>query len=108
MATDTAKRLYGPVLLGTTAVNIYMAPALTKAILRSIHVCNSSTTLVKSFTMSIGADATGTRIFALVSIQPQGTFDWSGFIVLEPGEALQAYASAATDVSLTISGVEVS
>lgn len=103
---DTAKRLSGPTALTTGAVTQYTAPAATTAILRSIHVANESGSTA-DFTLSIGADGAGKRLFRNQDIPTKGSFDWSGFVVLATGELVQALASAGTALTLTISGVEV-
>ena len=104
---DTAKRLVGPVALTTTAATtLYTVPASTTAVLRSIHVNNESGATA-SFTMSIGADAAGKRLFSALDIPTKSSFDWSGFIVMAAAEIIQSSASANTALTLTISGVEV-
>lgn len=104
---DTAKRLAGPVALTTTAATtVYTVPASTTTILRSVHVNNESAATA-TFTMSIGADAAGKRLWSAVDVPTKTSFDWSGFIVMAAAEIIQSSASAATALTLTISGVEV-
>ena len=103
---DTAARLAGPTQLGTSASTVYTVPASTTAIIRSILVCNTTGDQVK-FTMSIGADAAGTRIFMDRVIAPRMTFEYHGFIVLTAAGTLQAFADTATAATLTVSGVTV-
>jgi hypothetical protein len=103
---DVAKRLSGPTALTTGAVTQYTVPGATTAILRSIHVANESGALA-DFTLSIGTDGAGKRLFKNQDVPTKGSFDWSGFIVLAAGEVVQALASAGTALTLTISGVEV-
>lgn len=103
---STAKRLAGPGQLTNSAVTQYTAPALTTAVMRSLHVFNATGGAV-TFTMSIGADAAGTRLYDGVSIPALSSLDWSGFMVLAAAEILQAKASAGASLTLTISGVEI-
>jgi hypothetical protein len=103
---DTAKRLSGPTQLGTSATTQYTVPASTTAIIRSLLACNTTANQVK-LTVSIGADAAGTRIFSERVIAPRETFEYHGFIVLTAAGILQAYADTATALTLTVSGVEV-
>lgn len=63
----TPKRLYGPALIATGPATVYTVPALTKTILRYIHVSNPSASPV-TLTVSIGADAAGTRFYSTYSI----------------------------------------
>jgi hypothetical protein len=103
---DAAKRLSGPTALTTTAATQYTVPASTTAILRSVHVCNESAT-TSWFTVSIGTDGAGKRLWFQQDVDPKSSFDWSGFIVLATGEVIQALTQTATSNTLTISGVEV-
>jgi hypothetical protein len=104
---DLAKRLAGPTSLTATAATVYTVPASTKAIVRNIHVANTSAA-VATFTMSIGADAAGTRYYDDVEVPVGGALDWSGFLVLAAAETIQAYSGTASVLTLTISGVEES
>jgi hypothetical protein len=105
MAIDTLKRLSGPAALTTVAVTQYTAPLLTTATIRSIHVCNE-TSADHTFTLSIGVDGAGKRLFKSQPVAANDSFDWSGMIVLGAGELLQALADANTALTLTVSGVE--
>jgi len=104
---DTAKRIVGPIALTTTAATtLYTVPASTTTILRSVHVNNESAATA-TFTLSIGADAAGKRLWSAHDIPTKSSFDWSGFIVMTAAEIIQASAGSATALTLTISGVEV-
>ena|SRR3990167_11045543 len=103
---DTATRLAGPTQLGTGAATVYTVPGATTAIIRSLLVCNTTANQVK-FTVSIGADAAGTRVFFERAIAPRETFEYHGFIVLTAAGTLQAYADTASAATLTVSGVQV-
>lgn len=104
---DVAKRLAGPSLLTGTAATVYTVPGATATILRSIHVSNE-TGSTATFTLSIGTDAAGKRLFTAVDIPTKGSLDWSGFIVLNAAEVLQAFSGTASALTLVVSGVEVS
>jgi hypothetical protein len=94
----------GPVALGTTATTVYTCGAPTNAVIREVHVCNTTGAQL-TFRMSIGADAAGTRLYSDFPVVANGTFDASRFTVLNPTETVQAYASGA-GLTLEISGVE--
>jgi hypothetical protein len=81
-------------------------PASTTAILRSVHVTNE-TGSTATFTMSIGTDAAGKRLWTALDIPTKSSFDWSGFIVMAAAEVLQAFSGTASALTLTVSGVEV-
>lgn len=101
---DTPKRV-GPIAVAAVAATVYTVPAATSIIIRNIHVANTGA-LPLSFNLSIGVDATGTRIYSGFSIPANGTLDTSTSIVLNAAEILQTFASA-VGLTLTISGVEV-
>jgi hypothetical protein len=103
---DTQKRLSGPTLLTASAATQYTVPAATSAILRSIHVANETATAA-TFTMSIGTDGAGKRLFMGCSVAANDVLDWSGFIVLNTAEVVQALSGTASALTLTTSGVEV-
>jgi hypothetical protein len=102
---DTAKRLAGPTSLTASSATIYTVPGSTTAILRNIRVANT-TGVVARLTVSIGADAAGTRIWSSVAIPANDALDWSGFMVLAAAETLRAYSDTASALTITVSGVE--
>lgn len=105
MAT-TNKRLAGPALVSNAAATKYTTPLATTTIIQFLQISNPSTAAV-SFTMSIGADATGTRIYDNYSI-PSGA-NIALFIkhVLAAGEIVQAFAGTNNVLTLTLDGQEV-
>ena len=105
MAVDTAKRLYGPTTLAAAAADTYTVPASTTAIIRSIILTNGDTA-ARTFTLSIGADAAGTRLYDAVSIAANTTLYVPTFIVLTATQKIQAFADTANKVNLTLNGIE--
>jgi len=63
--------------------------------------------LARDFTLSIGADAAGTRLFSSVSVARDSVLDWQGEVVLNAGETIRAFASAAGDLTITTNGSEI-
>lgn len=102
---DTLKRLSGPTLLTTSAVTQYTVPGSTTATVRSIHVANETGTAA-TFTLSLGTDGAGKRLFKDVSVPANGVLDWSGTVILAAAEVLQALAGTGSALTLTVSGVE--
>lgn len=100
-----AKRLHGPAQVSNAAATKYTVPATTKTIVRHIHVQNPSGATV-TFTMSIGADAAGTRIFDALGIGANQVLDHWCYYVLEAAEILQAFAGTNNVLVLTIDGDE--
>lgn len=101
----TAKRLYGPTALTAAAATKYTVPALTKTVIRHVHVTNTSAGAV-TFTMSIGTDAAGTRLFDAYSIAAGAVLDWFGYAVIDAAEVIQALGSSTVPV-LTVWGDEL-
>lgn len=100
------KRLAGPALLTNAAATKYTVPALTKTIVRHIHVENPTGAAV-TFTFSIGADAAATRIFDVYSIAAGAVLDHFCYYVLEVAEIIQALAGTNNVMTLTIDGDEI-
>ena len=100
-----AKRLSGPAQLGNSAATVYTVPSLTKTIIRHIHVQNPSAAAV-TFTLSIGADAAGTRLFDAFSIGANQVLDHFCYYVADAAEIVQAYAGTAATLVMTMDGDE--
>jgi len=100
------KRLAGPLQLTTTATTQYTVPSTTKTVIRQIHIFNA-TTATATLTMSIGADAAGTRIFDAYSVPAGTAFDPPCYYVLEAAEFIQAKAGTASALVLTMTGDEI-
>jgi predicted amidohydrolase len=100
-----AKRLAGPAQVSNAAATKYTVPALTKTIVRHIHVQNPSASAV-TFTMSIGADAAATRLFDAYSIGAGQVLDHFCYYVIDVAEIIQAFAGTNNILVLTIDGDE--
>jgi hypothetical protein len=103
----TAKRLFGPAQVSNAAATKYTAPAATTTVLRHVHVSNPTGSPV-TFTMSIGADAAGTRLFDAFTIPAATTYDWYGYAVIAAAEVVQAFAGTNNVITLTGFGDELS
>lgn len=104
MAT-TPLRLHGPALVSDTAATKYTVPGATKTIVRYIHVSNPTGTAA-TFTMSIGTDAAGTRIYGAHSIPANSVFSVWCYHVLEAAEIIQAFSGTNNVLVLTFDGDE--
>lgn len=100
-----AKRLHGPALVTNAAATKYTVPASTLTIVRHVHVQNPSASAV-SFSMSIGADAAGTRLFSTYNIGAGQVLDHWCYYVLAAAEIIQALAGTTNILTLTIDGDE--
>jgi hypothetical protein len=99
-------RLAGPLLVTNSVVTRYTVPAVTKAIVRHIHISNPSGSAV-TFTLSIGADAAGTRLFDAYSIPANSVLDHFCYYVLAAAEILQTNAGTTNILVITIDGDEI-
>lgn len=108
----TPKRLSGPALVTNSVVTKYTCPALTKTVLRHIHAQNPSGSAV-TLTISIGADAAGTRILDAFSIPAAAAgvtasvLDLWCYYVIDAAEIVQAVAGTTNIVTLTLDGDEI-
>lgn len=102
-------RFSGPALVTSSVVTKYTVPALSKAVIRHIHIQNPSGSAV-TITISIGADAAGTRIFDAFSIPAAGAgvaasvFDHWCYYVVDAAEIVQAVAGTTNILTMTIDG----
>jgi hypothetical protein len=99
----TATRLAGPAQVSNAAATKYTVPAATLTILRHIHVQNPSGSTV-TFTLSVGADAAGTRLFDAFPIAAGGVLDQWVYVPLVAAEVIQAFAGTNNILTLTLGG----
>jgi len=106
------KRLYGPALIATGPATVYTIPALTKTIIRQLHISNPSASPVL-FTLSVGADAAGTRLFSSYSIPAaaagvtNSVRDIFMYLIMDAAEILQLAAGTNNILNITITGDEI-
>lgn len=108
----TPKRLYGPALVATGPATVYTVPALTKTVIRQIHVNNPSASPV-TLTLSIGADAAATRFLDTYSIPAKAAGvtdsvrDIFTYLILEAAEILTLSAGTNNILVVVITGDEL-
>jgi hypothetical protein len=106
------KRLYGPALVATGPTTVYTVPALTKAIIRHIHVSNPSGSAV-TLTISVGADAAATRILGAYSIPAAAAgvtgsvIDLFYYLVMDAAEILTLSAGTNNILVIVVDGDEI-
>lgn len=98
-----ASRLYGPALVATGPATVYTVPAAIKVVVRHIHVANTTAAAV-TFTMSVGADAAGTRLFPAYSIAAGATLDFFCYLPMVATEIITLSAGANNILTVTIAG----
>lgn len=101
----TPKRVHGPALVTNAAATKYTVGTGLRAVIRHIHVQNPSGSPV-TFTLSIGADAAGTRLFDAYSIAAGTYVDFWGPYTLAAAEIVQALAGTTNILTLTIDAEE--
>jgi hypothetical protein len=99
------KRLAGPLLVTNAVTTRYTVPASTQTIIRHIHVENNTASPV-TFTMSIGADAAGTRIYDAFPMVANQVLDVFCYYILTAAEIVQTNASVTNVLALTMDGDE--
>lgn len=97
----TPTRIHGPAQVSNSAATKYTVPGATTALLRSIHVSNPSASAV-DFTMSIGTDAAGTRIYDGYPIAADSAKTFWCYHAVATGEILQAFAGTNNILTLTL------
>jgi hypothetical protein len=99
-------RLAGPAQVSNAAATKYTVPASTLTVLKHIHIQNPSASSV-NFSMSIGADAAGTRIFDVYPVAALSYIDLWVYFVLAAAEIVQAFAGTNNILTLTLDGDEI-
>jgi len=108
----TPKRLYGPAQVATGPATVYTVPALTKTVIRQIHVNNPSASPV-TLTVSVGADAAGTRFYDAYSIPAKaaGVTDSVReiflYLVMDAAEILTLSAGTNNILVIIVTGDEI-
>ena len=102
----TPIRLAGPAQLANSATTIYTVPSTTIARVRWIKVQNPPGGSTRTFTLSVGADAAGTRIIDAKSLDPGEEYERFVDFAMTDAEIIQAFASAAAELVIIIGGDE--
>lgn len=106
----TAKRLIAGSALTGALVTYYTVPAAITTIVKELILCNTDVivnTVVLHIIPSAGSALVANQIFKNISLQAGETKIFGLSQVLSAGAFVQASASVAAVVSLTISGVEI-
>lgn len=104
-----AERFYGPALVATGPTTVYTVAAATKIIIRQLHISNPSASAV-TLTLSIGADAAGTRLMSAFSIPAAGAGitnsvqDIFWYQIMDATEILTLSAGTNNILNITING----
>jgi hypothetical protein len=103
---DTASRVYGPAQPGTTNGTLYTVPGATTATLRNIHIANTTASAATISLAINGTAATAANCFLSgLSIPANGSYDWSGFLVLATTDTLQGLQGTTGALTVTVSAI---
>lgn len=103
---DTASRVYGPAQPGTGNATLYTVPGATTATIRNIHITNTTGTAANISLAINGTAATAANCFLYqFSIPANGSYDWSGFLVLATTDTLQGLQGTGSALTLTVSAI---
>lgn len=97
------QRLIGPLLLSTSAATLYSVPTGRRATISHVRLVNNTSSPV-DVTMSIGADAAGTRIWDSKTLEADRSLSVKGPFTMEAGEVFQAFAGTSSAVTITLLG----
>src|SRR6266566_390084 len=100
------KRLYGPAQVATGPATVYTVPALTKTIIRHLHISNPSVSPV-TLTLSIGADGVTTSLYSTWTISASTAQDIFWYQVMDVAEILQLAAGTNNILVIVINGDEI-
>lgn len=103
----TPTKLAGPAQLTNSAATFYDPPA-GGAIIRNIFVSNPGGGSQRTFTISIGTDAAGKRIYDTITIEAGEVKNIHCYIPLADADIIQAFASVNSAVVLTLLGDVIS
>lgn len=104
---DVAKKMYTGQPSNTDTL-LYTAPS-TGAVVRSIHIANTSANAVYIH-LGLNAGATlavANHFISHLSIPAYGTYDWTGFAMLDANGTIRAQAETTGALTVSISGVEL-
>lgn len=103
---DAASRVYGPAQPGTGNGTLYTVPGATTATIRNIHICNTTGTAATISLALNGTAATAANcLLSALSIPANGSYDWSGFLVLATGDTLQGLQGTSGALTVTVSAI---
>jgi hypothetical protein len=87
----------------TTTANTVVAtvPAATQWMIKDVHVTNF---LGSAATVNIDMPGSTSGFFGGMSVPGNTSIHWTGLIVLNAGETIQAWSNTATTISVYISG----
>jgi len=106
---EVYKRL-GQGRLASSAATLYSPGSSTEAIIKTINISNNTGT-ARTVTLYHTSNSTTASdddlILPVIEIEAGGFAEWDGTMCMAATEDIQGFASAATAISYTIWGVEI-
>ncbi len=100
-------KLLAQLQLAAAAATIYTAPALTQAVIKQINIVNTDT-LAHTYQLFQGGTAAVNAITPVVTLQGGEWAEFNGNILVDAADTLAAASDAATVMTTTVYGLEVS
>lgn len=102
-SNGAATRFYGPAQPGTANSTLYTVPALKIALIKAIHIANT-TALAATVTLSINGSTDATMWLKAFSIPANSTYDWTGELALAATNTIQGLQGTSGACTVVISG----
>ena len=97
--------------VGATTETLYTVPSSTKTVVKDIHICNNSSSdcYVSLWFVPNGDSASDENVIFYQWNVPANDFvHWNGYQILDTaGDTIQALAETADQITITISGAEL-
>lgn len=103
---DTYKVLYQGQPSTASGV-VYTVPSGAQAIVKTMRIVNTSTTTATTIKLWQGGSADSNVILPATSIDAGGFAEFEGTVTMAASTTLTAQAGAATTITLTIYGLEI-
>src|SRR5262245_30107570 len=100
----TPRRVHGPSQVSNAAATKYTVGTGLRAVIRHIHVQNPGS--AATFTLSIGTDGAGTRLWDAYTIAANSFVDFWGPYTMAAAEIIQALSGTNNQLVLTIDAEE--
>lgn len=91
-----------------TLTTVYTVPTLTRTIVKTIDICNTTTGRLTAYVYLVesgGTAGTSNALLYAMSVPPSGNIQWTGAQVMNAGDVIQASGSA-SGLTINVSGGE--
>lgn len=102
----TVKQLYKGTLTTTLTTNLYTVPIGSTAIIKELKICNNDSS-ARTLTLSYGIAASELIMYDAITLQAGETKTLGTSTTLNSAEVIDGGASVNSQVTIIISGVEI-